>query len=672
MEKVEDRPQDAVRAARRFPVGAEILPEGGVSFRVWAPKRRSVQVVLSRDPRDRHPSTVFDLKREEVESSGPGSWKSRRSGPSTEAYYSGIVGEAAAGIFYGFRLDGSSRIVPDPASRFQPEGPAGLSQIADPGSFPWTDVGWKGLKIPGQVIYETHVGTLTPEGTWRAAAERLPDIVEAGMTVIELMPVADFHGQFGWGYDGVCLFAPTRLYGIPDDFRGFVDRAHALGLGVILDVVYNHFGRVDCTITEFSDAYFSRRHKNEWGSPINFDDENCGPVREFFLANVRYWIEEFHLDGFRFDATQQICDDSETHILTEMVRAARQSAGQRSVILLAENEPQDVRIVRLPEKGGHGLDALCNDDFHHTSRVRLTGLTEAYYEDYLGTVDELRSSVLRGFLYQGQISQHQGKRRGSPARGFPATAFIHFLQNHDQIANTGLGRRIHELTGPGKLRAMTALWLLSPQTPMFFQGQEFAASSPFLYFADFSGKDGEAVAQGRLKFLSQFPAFATEEFRRAHPDPADRSTFERSKIRWADRQEHAAQYAFHKDLLALRRDDPIFRRQRSDLIEASALSADCLVLRYFSEDDDSDRLLIANFGLQLSYSPSPEPLLAPAERCGWELLWTSETVRYGGRTTPVVETGDGWNVPAETAVVLRAVVRPSGTTTTRMAGEERA
>ncbi len=325
---------------------------------------------------------------------------------------------------------------------------------------------------------------------------------------------------------------------------------HALGLGVILDVVYNHFGLVECTVTEFSDDYFSRRHKNEWGSPINFDDERSGPVREFFLANVRYWIEEFHLDGFRFDATQSIFDDSEKHILTEMAQAARDSAGKRSVILLAENEPQDVRLVRSTEKGGHGLDAMCNDDFHHTARVRLTGLTEAYYEDYHGSIDELRSALLRGFLYQGQISQHQGKRRGSPARGVPATALIHFLQNHDQIANTGLGARIHELTSPGRLRAMTALWLLSPQTPMFFQGQEFAASSPFMYFADFSGKDREAVAQGRLKFLSQFPSFATEEFRRAHPDPANRSTFEQSKVRWADRREHEAAFALHKDLLA--------------------------------------------------------------------------------------------------------------------------
>ena len=423
METVKGRQEELLHPVRHFSVGAEVLPEGGVSFRVWAPKRRAVQVVVSRDPRDRKPSIVADLQREQ----------------GSEGYFSGTVDEAAAGMFYGFRLDDASEPLPDPASRFQPQGPLGLSQIVDPRSFKWTDAEWKGLKIQGQVIYEMHVGTLTSEGTWTAALERLPDIAEAGMTVIEVMPLADFPGQFGWGYDGVCLFAPTRLYGPADDFRQFVDRAHALGLGVILDVVYNHFGLIGCTVTEFSDDYFSRRHKNEWGSPINFDDERAGPVREFFVANVRYWIEEFHLDGFRFDATQSIFDDSESHILTEMAQAARDSAGKRSVILLAENEPQDVRLVRSADKGGHGFDALCNDDFHHTARVRLTGLTEAYYEDYRGSIDELRSVLLRGFLYQGQISQHQGKRRGSPARGVPATALIHFLQNHDQVANTGLG-----------------------------------------------------------------------------------------------------------------------------------------------------------------------------------------------------------------------------------------
>ena len=637
-------------AARQLPIGAEVLPDGGVSFRVWAPKCKSVQVVLSRHPNDRKPLLSLDLEPEHSPTD-----------PS-KGYYSAVVRDAAAGMCYGFRLDRDSALVPDPASRFQPTGPLGLSQIVDHRSFDWSDADWTGITIDGQVLYEIHVGTLTAEGTWSAATARLEEIAASGMTVLEVMPLADFPGAFGWGYDGVCLFAPTRLYGAPDDFRRFVDRAHALGLGVILDVVYNHFGNIGCTITEFSDDYYSRRHENEWGSPVNFDDENSLPVREFFLANVRYWIDEFHLDGFRFDATQQIFDDSETHILTEMAREARLAAGDRQVILLAENEPQDARIVRSVEKGGHGLDAMCNDDFHHSARVRLTGLTEAYYEDYAGSVDELRSAVRGGFLYQGQISQHQGKRRGKPARGLRGTAFIHFLQNHDQVANSGTGLRIHELTSPGKLRAMTALWLLSPETPMFFQGQEFAASSPFYYFADFSGKDAEAVAQGRMDFLSQFPSLNTEEIRKALPDPANRSTFESSKVDWAERERHRTIHELHTDLLKLRREDPVFRRQRAEQIEGAALSENCLVLRFFGDDGvdaASERLVLVNFGRQLCYSPSPEPLLAPPAGCEWKLLWTSEAVRYGGASTPVVEADDGWHIPAEAAIVLREGTRAS-------------
>ncbi len=671
MERVEGRIHEAVRTARRLPIGAEVLPGGGASFRAWAPKRQSVQVVLSHDPSDRKPAIIFDLDREEpCATQKAGRDRGRRpqpprsSGPSErplgeDGYHSAIVPEATDGMYYGFRLDGDSRLLPDPASRFQPDGPEGLSQIVDHRGFKWSDAHWGGVTIEGQVIYEVHIGTLTAEGTWRTATARLQEIATAGMTVIEVMPVADFPGAFGWGYDGVCMFAPTRLYGAPDDFRRFVDRAHALGLGVILDVVYNHFGLFGCTITEFTNDYYSRRHENEWGSPVNFDGENSGPVREFFRSNVRYWIEEFHLDGFRFDATQSIFDDSEFHILTELPQTARKVAGDRAVILLAENEPQDVRLVRPVEEGGHGLDAMCNDDFHHAAHVRLTGLTEAYYEDYAGSVDELRSAIRGGFLYQGQISQHQGKRRGTPARGLPATAFIHFLQNHDQVANSGAGLRIHDLTSPGRLRAMTALWLLSPQTPMFFQGQEFSASSPFLYFADLAGKDAEGVAQGRIKFLSQFPSLNTDEVRRALADPANRSTFERSKLDWAQRERHERSYEFHKDLLTLRREDPVFRCQRSDQIEAAALGADCLAVRYFGDVDEagSDRLLLVNFGRQFCYSPSPEPLLAPPSRCQWKPLWTSENVRYGAQSTPPVETDDGWHIPAEAAVLLRAVGR---------------
>jgi maltooligosyltrehalose trehalohydrolase len=610
------------------------LREGGVHFRVWAPKRRTVHAVVFSDPFDREPDISVELT------------------PEAGGYFSGTASEAAAGMLYGFRLDGEARLFPDPASRFQPRGPTGLSQIVDPEGFGWADSDWKGSTIEGQVIYEMHVGAFTPEGTWNAACSRLPDLAATGMTVIEIMPIADFSGSFGWGYDGVCLFAPMRLYGTPDEFRRFVDGAHALGMGVLLDVVYNHFGTFECTVTEFADDYYSKKYQNEWGAPINFDGENSIAVREFFGANVRYWIEEFHLDGFRFDATQSIYDASGRHILEELQATAREAAGRRSIIIIAENEPQDVRVVRGADQGGHGFDALCNDDFHHAARVRLTGLTEAYYSDYLGSVDELCLAIKESYLYQGQVSRHQGKRRGTSTRGLAATAFVHFLQNHDQIANSGIGTRIHALTSPGRLRAMTALWLLSPQTPMFFQGQEFSSSRPFLYFCDVPGEAGRTIAEGRDKFLAQFPSLDTPEARQSRPSPGDRATFELCKLDWAERDRNRHSLDLHRDLLKLRAEDNIFRRQRSDLLEAAALNADCLVVRFFDDAHD-DRLLVVNFGRQFLYSPSPQPLLAsPAGYC-WELTWSSESVKYGGCGTSRVETADGWRVPAEAAVVLR-------------------
>jgi maltooligosyltrehalose trehalohydrolase len=556
-------------------------------------------------------------------------------------------------MLYGFRLDAKPRVLPDPASRFQPEGPEGLSQIVDPDGFHWTDSGWKGVPAHGQVIYEMHVGTFTPQGTWAAAMAELPELSRIGITVIEVMPVADFPGEFGWGYDGVCFFAPTRLYGLPDDFRRFVDRAHACGIGVILDVVYNHYGSIGNSLPEFSENYVTDRYPNEWGATPNFDGTNCHPVREFVEANVRHWIEEYHLDGLRFDATQSIHDASVDHILTRLVTIARESAAGRGMYVIAENEPQKVRLLRPPAQGGHGMDAMWNDDFHHAAMARLTGHNEAYYSDYLGVADEFLATVKHGFLFQGQHSQWQKQPRGTPTRGLPATAFVTFLQNHDQIANSGLGERIDRLTSPGRLRAMTALWLLAPQTPMFFQGQEFAASSPFFYFADNSGDQAQRVSQGRQDFLKQFPTLATEEARNHLAKPEAPSTFERCRLDFSERQKHRAIYQLHIDLLRLRREDPLIRRQRSDLLDGATLSRDCLLVRYFGDEGD-DRLLLVNFGSDLIAAPAPQPLLAPPEDCVWETMWSSNQIEYGGGGTPPLEMETGWRIPGECAVLLRA------------------
>lgn len=623
----------AALPTRRLPVGAEVLFGGSVSFRIWAPRARAVTVEIFRDSTRPEQRVSIDL------------------GSEGAGYFSGQTSEVRAGDRYGFRLDGSDELLPDPASRFQPDGPEGLSQLVDPGRFRWDDAGWRGVAAHGQVIYEMHVGTFTSAGTWQAAAAELEELARTGMTVVEIMPVAEFPGEFGWGYDGVCLFAPTRLYGHPDDFRSFVDRAHKAGLGVILDVVYNHFGPIGNTVRRFSDDYFTDRYQNEWGEALNFDGKNAASSREFFVTNVRYWIDEFHLDGLRFDATQTIYDQSEPHILAELAQAAREAAGARSVFLVAENERQNTRLVQRPCEKGYGLDALWNDDFHHSAMVRLTGHNEAYYSDYLGGVGELVSAIRHGFIYQGQRSRWQEQPRGTPSFGLPATAFVSFLQNHDQVANSAAGIRPHECSSPGRYRAMTALWLLSPQTPMFFQGQEFAASAPFLYFADHRGETARQVARGRAEFLSQFPTLATPEAQKRLPDPADPETFRGCRLDFSERQAHADVYRLHQDLLKLRRDDPVFQRQQADRIEGAPVGADCLLLRFFGDNGD-DRLLLVNFGSDLDYEPAPQPLLAPPAERQWALLWSSNEAIYGGNGTPPVETDEGWHIPGEAAVVL--------------------
>jgi maltooligosyltrehalose trehalohydrolase len=568
-------------------------------------------------------------------------------------YFAGIVAQARAGSRYRFRLD-AEQAFPDPASRFQPEGPHGPSQVVDPRRIDWSDMGWKGVTLAGQVIYELHLGTFTPEGNWDAAIKRLPDLVQTGITVVEVMPVAEFPGRFGWGYDGVNLFAPTRLYGNPDDMRRFVDAAHRLGLGVILDVVYNHFGPDGNYLRQYANHYFSERHKTEWGEAINFDGPDSGPVREFIVTNASYWIDEFHLDGLRLDATQSIFDDSPDHILAALARATRAvaSAQGRQVILVAENESQEARIARPPEQGGYGLDGLWNDDYHHTALVALTGKREAYYLDYLGSPQEFISAVKRGYLYQGQRYAWQKKRRGTSTVGLPPAAFVTFLENHDQVSNSGQGLRVHQLTSPGRWRALTALTLLSGGTPMLFQGQEFACSSPFLYFADHHAELAKLVRTGRCEFLTQFPSLATPEVCSELPDPGDPKTFARCKLDWSERQRHGEALRLHQDLLRLRREDPVFRAQRPGGIDGAVLAEQAFVLRFFGDAGD-DRLLVVNLGRDLHLEVVPEPLLASPAGKEWRVQWSTEEPRYSGSATPPLEKEDNWHIPGESAVVLQ-------------------
>lgn len=618
---------------RRYSVGAELSPQGGFHFRVWAPIRKRVAVVLEGP----HTEGEFPLSAE------------------GDGFFSTGIPDCEVGTLYRFRLDDDPMLYPDPASRFQPDGPHGPSQVIDPWAYRWSDLDWKGVELRGTVLYEMHIGTFTKEGTWAAAERELSQLAAVGITCLELMPVADFPGRFGWGYDGVNLFAPTRLCGTPDDFRRFVDRAHQLGLGVILDVVYNHLGPDGNYLKAFAPWYFTDKYRTEWGEPINFDGPDAGPVRDYFASNAAYWIDEFHLDGLRLDATQNIYDDtpdSAKHILAEIGRRVRAAGKGRSTIVVNENESQHPRIVRPTVDGGYGLDALWNDDFHHSAMVALTARNEAYYSDFRGTAQEFVSAAKYGYLYQGQWYSWQGRRRGQPGLDLRPAAFITFLQNHDQIANSARGLRAHQLTSPGRYRAMTAVWLLMPGTPMLFQGQEFAADSPFLYFADHSPELAEKVDAGRFEFLSQFRSIADSAMKAVMALPHDPATFERCKLDFDDRERHAGLYQLTKDLLNLRRTDPGFRTQERGQLDGAVLGDHAFVLRYFL-DDGMDRLLVVNFGRDLHLSPCPEPLLAPPFGTKWCVALSTEDPKYGGLGTgPVDTTDEGWRIAGEAAAVL--------------------
>ena len=622
-------------AKRCYPIGAEVIGENRTHFRVWAPEARELDVVVEYGPNSQR--TFHALS------------------PEQGGYYSGAL-DVGVDTRYWFRVNSGEKFYPDPASRFQPEGPHGPSCIIDPGQFQWTDSQWPGpaaTGLKGQIIYEMHIGTFTKEGTWRAATEQLAELAQIGITVVEMMPIADFPGKFGWGYDGVNLFAPSHLYGTPDDLRAFIDRAHSLGVAVILDVVYNHFGPDGNYLGIFSDDYLVREKENEWGSTINFDGANSGPVREFFITNGRYWIEEFHFDGFRFDATHAIRDRSAEYIIGAVGRAAREAAGSRSITLVAENDLQEAKMARPRSEGGDNLDGMWNDDFHHSAVVALTGRNEAYFSDYLGAPQEFIAAAKYGFLYQGQARSWRKALRGTLAFGIAPEAFVCFIENHDQIANTGPGQRLRFQTSPSRYRAMTGLLLLGPWTPLLFQGQEFGASGPFLFFADAgdsSVRDG--TRRGRAKLLAPFLSLTEEETWKILPAPDDPDVFARCKLDFSDRKRNRELYDLHIDLLKLRREDSRFRQQSSGGIDGAVLGPASFVLRYFSKEND-DRLLLVNFGESQVLHPASEPLLASPTGWKWETLWTSDSPLYGGAGSIALATQEQWILPAESAVALQ-------------------
>jgi maltooligosyltrehalose trehalohydrolase len=595
----------------------------GTTFRVWAPAQSAVALVLD---------GAADIAMQRT----------------PDGFFSVDVPGVRAGQRYWYRVAQGLR--PDPASRWQPEGPLGPSEVVDGTQFVWSDSGWRGAGPRHRhVFYELHIGTFTREGTWTAAAERLPRLADIGITTIEVMPIAEFAGRFGWGYDGVQLYAPTRLYGTPDDVRRFVDTAHGLGLAVMLDVVYNHFGPVGNFLSEFSTTVHGP--PGEWGDSINYDGPGSGPVREFMKENAAYWIREFHFDGLRLDAVNSINDGSDEHIVSEICAAARRAAGDRKVIIVAECETQDTRLIKDTHTFADGVDAMWNEDWHHSAFVLLTGRRHAYFTDYLGSALELAAMARHGFLYQGQWYSWQKQPRGGYALDLSSPCFVSFLENHDQVANTGLGEHLHRHVDQARWRALTALLLLGPNLPLLFQGQEFGSTRPFVFFADHEGELGAAVEAGRLEFLSQFPPLSTPETRAVIPKPGNVATFALCKLLDDERNADVPLARLHRDLLHLRRDDAVLRDVGTARVrvESSASSDGIVLVRYITAADH--RLLVINTAAE-HRCPMNDPLFAPRAGTQWKQIWSSEQVRYGGGGAPCILDADPWLLSANSAVLL--------------------
>ncbi|NKC31995.1 malto-oligosyltrehalose trehalohydrolase [Falsiroseomonas selenitidurans] len=521
---------DAVARAHALPFGATLLPGGGVRFRLWAPSHAQVALVLEGGP-------TLAMRRD------AGGWHE-------------LVAEAAgAGTRYRFRLP-DGLLVPDPASRHQPQDVHGPSEVVDPAAHRWTDAAWHGRPWAEAVLYELHIGAFTPEGSFRAAIERLPHLAALGVTALQIMPVADFPGARNWGYDGVLPFAPDASYGRPEDLKALVQAAHGHGLMVLLDVVYNHFGPEGAWLHPIAPEAFTDRHRTPWGAALNFDGADSGPVRDFFLHNALYWLEEFHLDGLRLDAVHAILDDSPRHFLDELAARVRAAVPGRPVHLVLENEENQARRLARDAQGRpQRYTAQWNDDAHHVLHVAVTGERQGYYADYQGDTEALGRALAEGFAFQGQAMPYRGHPRGEPSAGLPPTAFIAFLQNHDQVGNRAFGERLSQLAPPAALRAAAATLLLLPQVPMLFMGEEWAAAQPFPFFCDFGPDLAEAVRQGRRAEFARFPEFADPASRDRIPDPMAPATFQAAKLRWeeAGQPPHAEWLAWHRAILAVRR-----------------------------------------------------------------------------------------------------------------------
>jgi maltooligosyltrehalose trehalohydrolase len=544
-----------------IPFGA-VPCEDGIQFTTWAPAAGGVTLLLEHEGKIRphHPAN------------GPrGTWHI-------------TISDAAVGDRYAYIVDGG-RPLPDPASRFQPDGVHGWSAVVDPGAFAWSDSGWRGLDPRDAAIYELHVGTFAGAGRFADVAARLEYLRDLGVTVVELMPLADFPGSRNWGYDAVSLFAPSRAYGRPDDLRALVDRAHALGLAVVIDVVYNHLGPEGAYLPAFSPQFLTATHGDTpWGQAVNLDAEGSDVVRQWLIANARHWIEEYHADGLRLDATHALVDTSTTPFVAELVDSVRHATSRR-VLIYAEDYRNLSLMVKTPDAGGWDLDGVWADDFHHVVRRMTAGDRHGYFVDYAGTTRELALTLSRGWLYVGQHSKHGHGPRGTDPSDVAMRKSVVCIQNHDQVGNRALGERLHHQIDPASWRAVVTLLLTAPTTPLLFMGQEWATSAPFQFFTDFSQEFGRDVVQGRRREFEDFPEFAAPGATERIPDPQTQAPFEASRLRWDEQADaaHAAVLALHRTLLDLRFRYRALRGSDACGCDARALDDDTV---FFTRGDD--------------------------------------------------------------------------------------
>ena len=516
--------QIAPGAVHAMPFGAEVLPGGGVMFRLWAPAAKSVDLVLEK--------------------------KSAPMKARAEGWFQVVELAAGPGTRYRYRIDGG-QLVPDPASRFQPQDVDGPSEVIDPASYRWKRPAWPGRDWREAVLYELHVGTFTPEGTYRGVVKKLPHLKETGVTAIELMPLADFAGRRNWGYDGVLPYAPDSAYGRPEDLKALVDAAHEAGLMIFLDVVYNHFGPKGNYLGLYAPLFFTGRHRTPWGAAINFDGEGSRWVRSYFIHNALYWLEEYGFDGLRFDAVHAIIDESPRHVLEELAQEAHAKALQlkRKVHLVLENDANQARFL-----GPRKFTAQWNDDSHHAYHVLATGETDGYYIAYADApAKHLARCLAEGFAYQGEVSPFTKEKRGEPSAHLPPSAFVDFMQNHDQIGNRAFGERLLALSSEEKIKCLTAILLLAPSPPLLFMGEEWGCRQPFLFFCDFEGELGEAVRKGRREEFQRFAAFRDPAARERIPDPLAEQTFRQCVLRWDEMRKDWLD--FYQSLLSIRRVD---------------------------------------------------------------------------------------------------------------------